>query len=253
MRIPGARGASSPQEAHRILRRAIELGVNFFDTAHAYGRSEELIGQALHPYPADLIIATKAGYGRGPSGRWIPDGRPETLRSHAERSLTLLRLDRIDLLQLHTIDPGVPIEESIGAMMKLQGEGKVRMIGVSNFSAEELDRARAVGQIVSVQNRYSLVDRRSEDVLDACERDGIAFLPWFPLGAGELARESDLETVGKAHDATPAQVALAWLLQRSPVMLPIPGTSQVAHLEEDVGAAGLRLRDEEFQRLGAME
>jgi aryl-alcohol dehydrogenase-like predicted oxidoreductase len=252
MRIPGARGEPNPQEANRILRRAIELGVNFLDTAHAYGRSEELIGEALHPYPADLIIATKAGYGRGRSGQWIPDGRPEALRSHVERSLQLLRLDRIDLLQLHTIDRRVPLEESIGAMVQLQSEGKVRMIGVSNFSVEELERARAVGEIVSVQNRYSLGDRRSEDVLDVCERDGIAFLPWFPLGAGRLAGESSLDAVAKAYDATPAQVALAWLLQRSPAMLPIPGTSQVAHLEEDIGAASLRLRDEDFRRLGGM-
>jgi pyridoxine 4-dehydrogenase len=252
MRVPGARGEPNPQEADRILRRAIELGVNFFDTAHAYGRSEQLIGEALHPYPQDLIIATKAGYGRGRSGEWIPDGRPETIRGHAERSLELLRLERIDLLQLHTIDRRVPLEESIGAMVQLQNEGKVRMIGVSNFSVEELDRARAVSEIVSVQNRFSLVDRRSEDVLDVCERDGIVFLPWFPLGAGALARESELRAVGKAHDATAAQVALAWLLHRSSMMLPIPGTSRVAHLEENVGAAGLRLSKQESQRLEAM-
>jgi pyridoxine 4-dehydrogenase len=249
MRVPGARGAPDPQEANRILRRAIELGVNFFDTAHAYGRSEELIAEALHPYPEDLIIATKAGYGRGRSGEWIPDGRPEAIRSHAEQSLKRLQIERIDLLQLHTIDRRVPLEESIGAMVELQNEGTVQMIGVSNFDVEELERARAVGQIVSVQNRYSLGDRRSEDVLDICERDGTAFLPWFPLGAGALAHQSGLEALGKVHGASAAQVALAWLLQRSLVMLPIPGTSQVAHLEEDVSAAGLRLSDEELRRL----
>jgi pyridoxine 4-dehydrogenase len=252
MRVPGARGEPNPAEAHRILRRAIELGVNFLDTAHAYGRSEQLIGEAFHPYPEGLIIATKAGYGRGRSGEWIPGGRPETIRSQAERSLELLRIEKIDLLQLHTIDPRVPLEESIGAMVELQSEGKVGMIGVSNFSVEELERARAVGEVVSVQNRFSFVDRRSEDVLDACERDGIAFLPWFPLGAGALARQNELRAVGKPRGATAAQVALAWLLQRSPVMLPIPGTSRVAHLEENVGAAGLRLSEQEFQRLEEM-
>jgi aryl-alcohol dehydrogenase-like predicted oxidoreductase len=251
MRIPGARGETAAEpNGHRMLRRAIELGVNFIDTARAYLESERLIGEALYPYPDDLIIATKTGAGRGRSGEWITDGRPETIRRQAEESLELLRLDRIDLLQLHTIDRRVPLEESVGAMVELQKEGKVRMIGVSNFDVEELERARAVGEIVSVQNRYSLGDRRSEDVLDVCERDGIAFLPWFPLGAGVLARESELEIVGKAHDATAAQVALAWLLQRSPVMLPIPGTSQIAHLEENVAAAELRLSDEEFRRLG---
>jgi pyridoxine 4-dehydrogenase len=243
MRIPGARGGT-PEEGHRLLRRAIELGVNFLDTAHAYGRSEQLIGQALHPYPEDLLIATKAGLERRGA-----DGRPETIRRHVERSLDLLRLDRIDLLQLHTIDPRVPLEESIGAMVELQRQGKVRMIGVSNFDVEELERARAIAQIVSVQNRYSVGDRRSEDVLEVCERNGIAFLPWFPLGAGGLTGAPELEAVGKGHDATAAQVALAWLLRRSTVMLPIPGTSRIAHLEENVAAAGVRLSDEEFRRL----
>lgn len=250
MRVPGVRGPENPQEAQRLLQRAIELGVNFIDTAHAYGpeTSERLIGEALHPYPDDLIIATKTGFGR--SGRqWSPDGRPETIRSQVERSLELLQLDRIDLLQLHTIDPAVPIEESVGAIVELQREGKVRMIGVSNFSVEELERARAVGEIVSVQNRYNLAERRSEVVIALCEREGIAFLPWFPLGAGDLTRARELEVVAGAHGATAAQVALAWLLQRSTVMLPIPGTSSVAHLEENVAAAGLRLLEEEFRRL----
>jgi len=252
MRVPGARGEPNPQAARRLLRRAIELGVNFIDTAHAYGRSEQLIGEVLHPYPDDLVVATKSGHGRGRSGGWIADGFPETIRSQVERSLELLRVQRIDLLQLHTVDPRVPIEESVGAFVELQAEGKVGMIGLSNVSVEELERARAVGEIVSVQNRYSLGDRQSEDVLAVCERDGIAFLPWFPLGAGALARESELGAVGRAHDATAAQVALAWLLQRSPVMLPIPGTSSVAHLEEDVAAARLRLSELEFRHLEGM-
>jgi pyridoxine 4-dehydrogenase len=251
MRIPGAHGKADDAAASRILRRALELGINFIDTAHAYGRSEELIGHGLHPYPEDLLIATKAGLGGRSSGRGGPDGRPATIRSQVERSLRWLRLERIELLQLHTIDPNVPLEESIGTMVELQREGKVQMIGVSNFDVDELRRARAIGEIVSVQNRYSVFDRRSEDVLELCEGEGIAFLPWFPLGAGSLARESELETVGKTHGATAAQVALAWLLQRSPVMLPIPGTSQIAHLEENV-AAGLRLSDEEFRRLERM-
>lgn len=252
MRLPGVRGQpKDPQEAHRILRRAIELGVNFIDTAHAYGpeTSERLIAEALHPYPEDLIVATKSGYGRGRSGEWVRDGRPETIRSQVVRSLELLRRERIDLLQLHVVDPAVPIQESVGAFVELQGEGKVRMIGVSNVGVEELERARAVGEIVSVQNRYSLGDRRSEDVLALCERAEIAFLPWFPLAAGALARARELEAVATAHGATAAQVALAWLLQHSPVMLPIPGTSSIAHLEENVAAAGVRLSEEEFRGL----
>ena len=252
MRIPGARGEPAAEpEGHRMLRRAVELGVNFMDTARAYLESERLIGEGLHPYPEDLIIATKCGAGRGKAGEWLTDGRPEAIRHQAERSLELLRLDRIDLLQLHTIDRRVPLEDSIGAMVELQGEGKVRMIGVSNFSVEELERAREVGEIVSVQNRYSLGDRRSEDVLDYCEREGIAFLPWFPLGAGALARDSELQEVADAHGATAAQVALAWLLQRSPMMLPIPGTSSIDHLEENVAAAGLRLSEDELRRLSS--
>jgi pyridoxine 4-dehydrogenase len=252
MRLPGVWEApQDPQQARRLLRRAIELGVNFIDTAHAYGpeTSERLIAEALHPYPQELIVATKGGYGpRGPH-RWAPDGRPETIRRHCQRSLEVLRLERIDLLQLHTLDPTVPIEESVGAMVELQAEGNVRMIGVSNVSVEELERARAVGEIVSVQNRYNLSDRPSEDVLVACERAGIAFLPWFPIGAGALAGAGELQAVATAHGATAAQVAIAWLLQRSPVMLPIPGTSSVAHLDENMAAARLRLSAEEVRRL----
>jgi pyridoxine 4-dehydrogenase len=252
MRLPGIREEpDDPQEAHRLLRRAVQLGVNLIDTAHAYGpeTSERLIAEALHPYPEDLIIATKGGYGPRGSRRWAADGRPETIRRHCQRSLEVLRLERIDLLQLHTLDPAVPIEESVGAMVELQAEGKVRMIGVSNVGVEELERARAVGEIVSVQNRYNLGDRESEDVLAVCERAGIAFLPYFPIGAGSLARAGELQAVASAHGATAAQVAIAWLLQHSPVMLPIPGTSSIAHLEENTAAAGLRLSAEEVRSL----
>jgi pyridoxine 4-dehydrogenase len=251
MRLPGVWDAREPQQAHRLLRRAVELGVNFIDTAHAYGPevSERLIAEALHPYPEDLIVATKGGFGpRGARG-WAPDGRPGTIRRHCRRSLEVLRTERIDLLQLHTVDPAVPIEESVGAMVELQGEGKVGMLGISNVSVEELQRARAVGEIVSVQNRYHLADRASEDVLAVCERAGIAFLPWFPIGAGALARAGELQALATAHGATAAQVAVAWLLQRSPVLLPIPGTSSIAHLEDNVAAAGLRLSVEETRLL----
>jgi pyridoxine 4-dehydrogenase len=251
MRLPGVWGKpQDPHQARRLLRRAIELGVNFIDTAHAYGpeTSERLIAEALYPYPEELIVATKSGYGLGPRG-WAPDGRPETIRRHCQRSLEVLRLERIHLLQLHTVDPAVPIEESVEAMVALQAEGKVHVIGVSNVTVDELRRAQAVGEIVSVQNRYHLSDRASEPVLALCERAGIAFLPWFPLGAGALARAAELRAVADAHGATPAQVAIAWLLLRSPVLLPIPGTSSIAHLEENVAAAALRLSAEELRRL----
>lgn len=254
MRItgPGIWGEPrDPDEARRVLRRALELGVEFIDTAHSYGPevSERLIGEALYPYPDELVVATKSGLQRSGPNAWPPDGRPETIRRDSERSLTLLRRERIDLLQLHRVDPSVPLEESLGAMTALRAEGKVDMIGVSNVSVDELERARAVTDIVSVQNRYSLGDRESEDVLAICERDGIAFLPWYPLGAGSLTRGSELDRVAAAHGATAAQVAIAWLLQRSPAMLPIPGTSSVTHLEENVAAAGLELSDAEFERL----
>jgi aryl-alcohol dehydrogenase-like predicted oxidoreductase len=254
MRLPGVwERPRDPKEAYRLLRGAVDLGVNLIDTAHAYGpeTSERLIAEALHPYPQDLVVATKGGYGpRGARG-WAPDGRPETIRRHCHRSLEVLRAERIDLLQLHTLDPAVPIEESVGAMVELQAAGKVRLLGVSNVNLEELQRARAVGEIVSVQNRYHLGDRASEDVLAACERAGIAFLPWSPIGAGALARAGELQTVAAAHGATAAQVAIAWLLQRSAALLPIPGTSSVAHLEENVAAAGLRLSAAEFRRLSS--
>jgi pyridoxine 4-dehydrogenase len=254
MRItgPGIWGEPrDPDEARRVLRRALELGVELIDTAHAYGPevSERLIGEALYPYPDELLVATKTGLQRsGPNG-WFPDARPETIRSDCERSLTLLRRERIDLLQLHRVDPRVPIEESLGVIAALRVEGKVDMIGVSNVSVEQLEGARAITQIVSVQNRYSLGDRESDDVLAICERDGIAFLPWRPLGAGSLTRASELGQVAAAHGATAAQVAIAWLLHRSPAILPIPGTSTVAHLEENVAAAGLELSDADLERL----
>ena len=254
MRITGPGIWGEPRdldEARRVLRRAVELGVNFIDTAHAYGPgvSEELIGEALSPYADDLIIATKSGLQRGGPGEWNPDGRPETIRRECEESLTRLRVETIDLYQLHRIDPDVPLEESLGTFVELQQEGKVRLIGVSNVSAEELRQAQAVTEIVSVQNRYSLSDRSSDDVLEICQHEGIGFLPWNPIEGGALSSADELESVAAAHGATHAQVALAWLLARSPMMLPIPGTSSVAHLEENVAAAALELSEEELAQL----
>jgi pyridoxine 4-dehydrogenase len=240
-----------PDEARRVLRRAVELGVNFIDTAHAYGPevSERLIGEALHPYPDDLIVATKAGLQRSGPGAWDPDGRPETIRRECELSLKLLRRETIDLYQLHRVDPDVPLEESLGTIVELRDEGKVRLIGVSNMSVDQLRRAQAVTEIVSVQNRFSLSDRSSDDVLEICEREHIAFLPWAPLEMGDLTRAQRLEALAAEHSATTGQVALAWLLARSPVLLPIPGTSSVAHLEENVAAAALQLSAEELAQL----
>ena len=243
-----------PDAARRLLRRAVELGVNLIDTADSYGPevSENLIAEALHPYPEGLVIATKGGLRRTGPGEWPRDARPERLRACCEASLRRLRLDRIDLYQLHSPDPQVPLEDSMGALRELQEEGKIRHIGVSNVSLDELERARAVAAVVSVQNRYSLADRHSEDVLDACERDGIGFIPWFPLATGDLARPGGpLDELARAHDATPGQLALAWLLARSPVMLPIPGTASVEHLEENVAAADLALDAEALGRLAA--
>ena len=241
-----------PDEARAVLRRAIELGVNFIDTAHAYGPevSERLIGEALSPYPDDLIVATKSGLERSGPNAWYPDARPETIRRECERSLTLLRRETIDLYQLHRPDPGVPLEESLGTIVELRDEGKVRLIGVSNVNADELRRAQAVTEIVSVQNRYSIGDRSSDDLLAICERDGIVFLPWAPLDGGSLTRAQRLDAIAGAHGTTTGQVAIAWLLARSPVMLPIPGTSSVAHLEENVAAAALSLSDEELALIG---
>ncbi|HYY21459.1 MAG TPA: aldo/keto reductase [Thermoleophilaceae bacterium] len=241
-----------PEEATRVLRRVVELGINLIDTADSYGPevSENLIAEALHPYPDDLVIATKGGLRRTGPGRWPSDARPERLKRCCEGSLQRLRLERIDLYQLHSPDPKVPLEESMGALRELKEEGKVRHVGVSNVSVDELRRARAVVEVVSVQNRYNLTERRSEDVLEVCERERLGFLPWFPLATGSLARPGGpLDEIARRHGATAGQVALAWLLQRSPVMLPIPGTSSVEHLEENTAAAELSLSADELERL----
>jgi aryl-alcohol dehydrogenase-like predicted oxidoreductase len=255
MRItgPGVWGEpQDPDEAVRVLRRLVELGVTFIDTADSYGPSvsERLIKQALHPYPVDLVIATKGGFTRPGPGLWQPNGRPEYLRQQAELSLRNLGVERIDLYQLHRIDPTVPVEESLGELTRLQQEGKVRHIGLSQVSVAELEQAREAAEIVSVQNLYNLADRTSEDVLDYCEAENLAFIPWFPIATGTLAEPSGpLATISKSHGATPSQLALAWLLRRSPVILPIPGTSSVAHIEENVAAASVRLSNEEFEAL----
>jgi pyridoxine 4-dehydrogenase len=242
----------NPEEARAVLRRAVELGINLIDTADSYGPevSERLIGETLHPYPDDLVIATKGGLLRDGPGQWRPDGRPEHLRQACEGSLRRLKVDRIDLYQLHRIDSRVPAEESLGALAELREEGKVRYVGLSEVGVEEIQRAQEIVPIVSVQNRYNLTDRGSEDVLDFCEREGIGFIPWFPLATGDLARPGGpLDEIAARHDASPGQVALAWLLWRSPVMLPIPGTSSVKHLEENVAAAFLDLDEEELAAL----
>jgi len=235
-----------------VLRRALELGVNFIDTADAYGPnvSEDLIAEALHPYPAGLVIATKGGLIRTGPGQWPNDGRPEHLREALEGSLRRLKLDRIDLYQYHRPDPKVPIEDAIGTLVELQQQGKIRHIGVSNFNSEQLAQARKIATVVSVQNRYNASDRQDEDVLETCTRDGLAFLPWAPVASGNLARPGGpLDQAASRHHVTQSQIALAWLLHRSPVMLPIPGTSSVAHLEENVAAAAIRLTAEEFAAL----
>jgi pyridoxine 4-dehydrogenase len=243
-----------PEEARRLLRRVVELGVNLIDTADSYGPevSENLIAEALHPYPDGLVIATKGGLRRTGPGEWPRDARPERLRGCCEGSLRRLRLDRIDLYQLHAPDPEVPLEDSIGALRDLQEEGKIRHIGVSNVSTDQLARARALVDVVTVQNRYNLADRHAEDVLEHCAEAGIGFIPWFPLATGDLARRGGaLDDLARTHEATPGQLALAWLLARSPVMLPIPGTSSVEHFEENLAAAELSLDPEELERLAA--
>jgi len=239
-----------PASALAVLRRAVELGVNFIDTADSYGPyvSEELIAKALAPYPKDLVIATKGGWNRPGPNQWTHDASPDHLRKAAEGSLKRLRLDRIDVYQLHTPDPVVPFDASIETLADLREQGKIRLIGLSNVTREHIERARKIVPIVSVQNRYSFADREWDYVVDYCERNGIAFIPWFPLGAGKVAGML-LERIAKAHNKTPKQVALAWLLKRSPVMLPIPGTSSIAHLEENVEAASVRLSDEEYELL----
>jgi pyridoxine 4-dehydrogenase len=244
-----------PDNAKAVLRRVLELGVNLIDTADSYGPevSENLIAEALHPYPEGLLIATKGGLRRTGPGEWPTDAAPDRLRECIDGSLRRLRVDRIDLYQLHRPDPKVPLEDSLGALKDAQDEGKIRHIGVSNVSVEELERARAVVDVVTVQNRYNLVDRHAEDVLDACDAAGIGFIPWFPLATGDLARPGGpLDELARSHDATPGQLAIAWLLARSPVVLPIPGTASLEHLEENVAAGELRLQPEERDRLAAV-
>jgi pyridoxine 4-dehydrogenase len=244
-------------EAIAVLRRAVELGINLIDTADSYGPevSERLIAKALHPYPEDLLIATKAGFQRPGPNRWVEDGRPEHLRSAVEGSLGRLRLHRIDLLQLHRIDPKVALEDQIGALVELQRAGKIRHIGLSEVKVNQIEAVRRITPIVSVQNRYNPVDRNAEKVLEYCARENIGFIPFSPLATGELAKhDGPLMRAAKRLNAKPAQIALAWLLQKSPVMLPIPGTSKVKHLEENTAAALIDLDDptmEELEHLGA--
>ena len=236
-----------------VLRRAVELGVNFIDTADSYGPgiSEELIAEALFPYPTDLVIATKGGWNRPGPNQWTHDASPEHLRNAIEGSLKRLRLDRIEVYQLHAPDPVVPFDMSVETLAELQKEEKIHFVGLSNVTREHIERARKIVPIVSVQNRYSFADREWDYVVDHCERNGIAFIPWFPLGAGKVAGDI-LNRVAKAHQSTPLQVALAWLLQRSPIMLPIPGTSSVEHLQENIRAASLRLTKEEYEELASV-
>jgi aryl-alcohol dehydrogenase-like predicted oxidoreductase len=258
MRItgPGIWGPPADHdEAIAVLRRAVELGVDLIDTADSYGPdvSEELIAEALHPYPDDLLIATKGGLTRTGPNQWPRDGRPEHLREACEGSLRRLRLDAIDLYQHHSPDSNVPYEHSISALKELQDEGKIRHIGVSNVSVDQLETAREIVEVVSVQNRFNLTDRSSQDVLQRCEELEIAFLPWAPVSRGQLAEPGGpLDRMASAHEATPGQVALAWLLARSAVMVPIPGTSSVAHLEENLGAADVELTADELAELEAV-
>jgi pyridoxine 4-dehydrogenase len=241
--------------AHAVLRRAVELGVNHIDTADSYGpeTSEQVIADALHPYPDDLVIATKGGLVReGPGGDWPKDGRPEHLRQACEGSLRRLRLERIDVYYLHRPDPAVPYEESVGALRELRDEGKIRHVAVSNVNLERLAIARGIVDVAVVQNQYSLTDRRAQAVLEECERSGIGFVPWAPLDAGALDPAGPVAEIARRHGVTPMQVALAWLLQASPVMLPIPGTGSLAHLEENVAAAELELGDDELETLDAL-
>jgi pyridoxine 4-dehydrogenase len=239
-------------EAVRVLRKAVELGINFIDTADSYGPevSEKIIAEALHPYPADLVIATKGGFDRTGPNKWVENGRPEHLRSACEGSLRRLRLEQIALYQLHRIDPKVPAEEQLGTLKQLQAEGKIKHVGLSEVSVQQIQHAQTIVPIVSVQNRYSLTDRGSEAVLQYCERQKLGFIPWFPLAAGKLSGgESPIVRVAAKLKVTPSEVALAWLLARSAVMLPIPGTSSVKHLEENVAAAGLKIDKEKMEEL----
>ena len=258
MRLTGPGIWGRPEDvgnAYAVLRRAVELGVNHVDTADSYGpeTSEELIAEGLRPYPDDLVIATKGGLVReGPGGDWPKDGRPEHLREACEGSLRRLRLDCIDVYYLHRPDPNVPYEESVGALGELRDEGKIRHVAVSNVNMERLAIARGIVDVAVVQNQYSVTDRRAQDVLGECERSGIGFVPWAPLDAGALDPSGPVAGIARRHSATPMQVALAWLLQASPVMLPIPGTGSLAHLEENVAAAELALGDDELETLDAL-
>lgn len=255
MRITGEGIWGEPQnteEARQVLRRAVELGVNFIDTADSYGPevSERLIAEALYPYPKDLVIATKGGLTRSGPNKWAPVGRPEYLEQCVEMSLRRLRLERIDLYQLHRIDPKVPAEETLGKLSDLQKAGKIKHIGLSEVSTEEIEHVQKVVKIVSVQNKYNLTDRAHEKVVSFCEKHGLGFIPWFPVAAGKLAEPGGpLDEAAKRHGASVTQLSLAWLLHRSPVMLPIPGTSSVKHLEENVGAAGVKLSNDEWQQI----
>jgi aryl-alcohol dehydrogenase-like predicted oxidoreductase len=257
MRLTGAGVWGPPKDragALAVLRRAVELGVNFIDTADSYGPeiSEELIAEALSPYPKDLVIATKGGWVRPGPALWAHNATPEHLRKAVEGSLKRLRRDCIDVYQLHIPDPIVSLEASLGTLAQLQSEGKIRLIGLSNVTREHIERARKVVPIVSVQNRYSFADREWDYVVDYCEQNEIVFIPWFPLGAGKVAKET-VQRIADAHGAKPMQVALAWLLQRSPLMLPIPGTSSIEHLEENMRAGSVRLTEEEFREMASVE
>jgi pyridoxine 4-dehydrogenase len=243
--------------ARKVLRRAVELGVNLIDTADAYGpeTSELLIAEALHPYPKDLVIATKGGLTRPSRGQWVPNGRPEHLSQAIDKSLARLKLERIDVYQLHAVDRKVPLEESLGALKKAQDSGKIRYVGLSNVTTQEIERARKILPIVSVQNEYNIADRKSEKVLLFCEKENLGFIPWFPLGGNGsslLKKGTPLEAEAKRHNATVAQLALAWLLQKSPVMLPIPGTASVPHLEENMAAAKLQLTADDWKAIESL-
>jgi pyridoxine 4-dehydrogenase len=258
MQLPGPGVWGEPADrgaAVRVVRAAVEQGVDFIDTADSYGPlvSEQIIAEALHPYPEGLVVATKAGLVRTGPGEWHPVGHPAYLKQQVELSLRHLRLDRIDLIQLHRIDRTVPLADQLGAFQELQEQGKVRHIGLSEVSVEQLRAAREIADIVSVQNLYNLTNRQSQDVLDVCTAEGIGFIPWFPIATGDLAApESPVADIARELDATPAQVALAWLLRKSPVVLPIPGTKSVDHLAENMGAARLHLSDEDVARLDAL-
>jgi aryl-alcohol dehydrogenase-like predicted oxidoreductase len=255
MRLTGTGIWGEPEdvdEAKRVLKRAVELGVNFIDTADSYGPavSERLIGEALSPFPKGLVVATKGGVTRQGPDQWLPVGRPEYLAQQVEMSLRFLKTEVIDLWQFHRIDPQVPVEESLRVIAKLQQEGKIRHVGLSEVKPAEIDQARKVIDIVSVQNLYNVGDRQHEDVLEYCEKDGLAFIPWFPVAAGKLAQPGGkLDAIAKRHGATVAQLSIAWLLHRSPVVLPIPGTSSVAHLEENLKAAEIFLSDSELKEI----